>query len=340
VDNPAAAPPLQYRLARRKFPHSDRARVRNVLAASPFNKNRCYYVGMALKKGHLIGYSVLPVLFLCFFFLPHTVFAALSIDGTDSVDAGYGSSNFPAFITLSTTLPNDVIILEDVDETDGGAPTPPATITSISDTAGLIWHERTATTSPSMVGWSGSLAALDTEIWWAYAPSPLSSDTITPTYTGGTLDCNALVAFGVNGANTDSPWDANGSLPQIAINTSATYLGGTDADPSVSVSTNAANTMLLGFVGTPYYGVDDGGYGASYNAGSGYTDLAYQQGGDCSDAVGAGAEYQVVSTAQSNTTVNFTPPGQGWFMIGDAIQAAGGGGGGGGGGGTGRTPRF
>lgn len=272
---------------------------------------------MPLKKGYLIV-SVLPVLFLFFVFLPHTALAALSIDGENSVATGYADTNYPPYITLSTTQPNDIIILDEANENNSSY-NPPSTISSISDTAGLAWHERTATTSPNMIGSNGNPNSFDLEVWWAYAPSALSSDTITPTFAAN-RDCSTLAAFGVNGANTTNPWDANGSLPQTAVNNSATYLGGTDADPSASVSTNAANTMLLGFMATEYWGVDN--TGNPYSAGSGYTQLAYTLDGSCSLWTASSAEYQVVSTPQSNTTVNFTPPGQAWFMIGDAIQAA------------------
>ena len=213
-------------------------------------------------------------------------------------------------------MPNDIIVI--VVSNDLGNPGSPVIISSVSDTAGLTWHERDATSSPSLVGYEGNYSAFDTGIWWAYAPSALSSDTITPTFTGD-YDCASLIAFGVNGADTSDPWDTNSSLPQLGVND-----GGTPADPSVSgMSTDAADTMLLGFMGT---GQGDG-TDNTYGAGSGYTMVTYQDGYySCSLDADTAAEYQLVSSAQSNTAASFAPVGDqtntGWFMIGDAIQEA------------------
>ncbi len=247
----------------------------------------------------------------------------LSIDGHSSADTGQFSGN--SGLTLSTYEPNDIIVLEASNETGTGDPI--ATISSISDTYGLTWQKRSATSSPNMMGTNynlngGQLTAFDTEVWWAYATSSLSSDVITPTFSGGPVDCESLIAFGVHGANTSNPWDPNGSLPTYAINNSSTYLGGSDTDPSVSVSTNEQNAMLLGFMANAYHGVDN--LGTSYDAGSGYTEPAYYEpGANCNLEADSAAEDQVVSSVQSNTTVNFTPAGQGWFMTGDAIDGAG-----------------
>ena len=265
---------------------------------------------MQLKSQTLLSASLFLLISLSVLY-PHAA-AALAIDGQGVVNGGT--------VYLSTILPNDIIVLDEANDT-GNGPNPVATISSISDTYGLTWHERVATSSPAMLGRSGGVVGLDTEVWWAYATSSLSSDAITPTFSGGTVECEALIAFGVAGANTSNPWDTNGSLPTTAINTSASYLGGTDASPSVSVSTNEPSTMLLGFMATPYFGVDDSG--SQYNASSGYGLLAYQ-GSICGGGKEADSavEFQTPVTSQSNATVSFSPAGQDWFAIGDAIQSA------------------
>ena len=82
----------------------------------------------------------------------------------------------------------------------------------------------------------------DTEVWWALASSPLSSATITVNL-AGSIDDASIVAFGVNGANTSTPWDSNAALPKTASSTSS-------GNPTVSgVSTSNANDMLFGFNG-------------------------------------------------------------------------------------------
>ena len=248
----------------------------------------------------------------------------LLIDGENSIDnsmGGLGNDNGSPSITLTTAAPNDIIVVQEVNATGfGGAPA--ATISSISDTAGLTWRQRTATSTPDIDGYSYDVA-FNTEVWWAYAPSPLSSDTITATMTGNTadIDCIGLAAFGVNGANTSNPWDTNTSLPAAVINDD------NNAIPSVSpISTNAADTMLLGFLATPEYsegGNEDGGSG-DYAVGSGYTQIAYNNIGSCADAAQQLIEYKVASSSQSNAAISFsaTAPISSWVMIGDAIQAA------------------
>lgn len=259
------------------------------------------------------------------FSFPHTTLAALSVDGSNYVDDGSSASGNVAApqIMLTTTLPNDIIVLMTQDQGEGGwaDATNTASVSSVSDTAGLTWQKRSATTAEFVGGYEPD----DTEVWWAYAPSPLSSDTITATMSGGEVstDCQGLIAFGVNGANTSNPWDTNGSLP---VDGFTDY--GTPTTASVSpVSTSAANTMLLGFLSTPN-GLFNGD--PAYAAGTGYTRIAYSDLEACSSSNAQAIEYQVVSSAQSGATTAFSAstPANGWVMIGDAIQAAGSGGGG------------
>ncbi len=241
--------------------------------------------------------------------------AQLQIDGENSVDDGGG--NTTPSITLTTAEPNDIVVVQVANE--AADDTTPATVSSIADTDDLVWHERSATTTPDMDGYGPG--SLDTEVWWAYAPTPLSSDTITATMGDvGGIDCIGMTAFGVYGANTSDPWDTNISLPAIAINED------NDAIPSVSpVSTNAANTMLLGFwttTSTPGAAGDDGGSGYP-TAASGYTQTAaYNNIEDCSLSAQEFVEDEVVSQTQSNVAVTLASPSPNWFMVGDAIQGA------------------
>ena len=152
--------------------------------------------------------------------------AALSLDGNAN------ASNSTALV-LTTTQPNDIIVVHEFNESD--ALGTENTVSNITDTYGLHWTERSATTSPDMIQYAGSVAGVDNEVWWALATSPLSSDTITINLSG-TTDCESEVAFGVNGANISNPWDSNTSLPPKAISVSGV------STPSVSgISTTNAN---------------------------------------------------------------------------------------------------
>jgi hypothetical protein len=263
------------------------------------------------KSLFIIAFSLLAALSVA----PHSAFAALSLDG----HANGGDDGAPfsgAGVTLTTTDANDVVVFEIFNENDGS--NIPTTVSSVSDSAGLTWHLRTATTSPAMQQYADEgVNATDMEIWWAHAPAQLSSDTIVPTLSG-TTDCISYVAFGVNGANTATPWDTNGSLPTIASSASGV------STPSVSgISTAEANTMILGFMGTGSYGSDDDA--APFVDGSGYTSIDSSLFGACAFAASTFAEYELVSSAQSNIPAELGAPltsGDGWFMIGDAIQAA------------------
>ena len=156
----------------------------------------------------------------------------LALDGTTSSTSAVTSS--PATVSLSTTTSNDLIILYGTNRPTGSL----AVITGVTDTAGLSWSLRKALVSTQTV--SGQTQ--DNEVWWAKAPSPLSSDTITVAYGSGVMFVR-LNAFGIKGVNS-SPFDPNGSLPAGSyVNSLAgSSLGNT-------ISTTNSDTMLLGFLG-------------------------------------------------------------------------------------------
>ena len=113
---------------------------------------------------------------------------------TEPAYSGSYVSATSANVTLTTANPNDVIILDI-------AYNGPA-IASISDTAGLTWHER------AVAGSSGSQIYQ----YYAIAPNALSADSITVNF-AGTAAYYAMDAFGIVGANTSSPFDTNASIP-------------------------------------------------------------------------------------------------------------------------------
>ena len=90
--------------------------------------------------------------------------STLAIDGTGF--SGSYASTTSASVSLTTANPNDVIILDI-------AYNGPA-IASISDTAGLTWHER------AVAGSSGSQIYQ----YYAIAPNALAADSITVNFAG------------------------------------------------------------------------------------------------------------------------------------------------------------
>ena len=175
---------------------------------------------------------------------------ALALDGSV-----HGSTTATSLgVTLTTSNTDDVII---VIATVNQGP-----ITSISG-AGLTWNFIA----------SGGTGIAAIEIWYAIASSALSSQTITVTQTASgfiTVD-----AFGISGANTSSPFDANASTP--ATGTTAT----------LTVSTDTADTFIIG--GYRF------GSTASPTEGTGWTKI-----------FGANfqlSEFKIVSSTQSSLSV-------------------------------------
>jgi hypothetical protein len=115
-------------------------------------------------------------------------------------------------LTISTTLPNNIIIvMGEVND---------VTVSNVSS-SGLIWNQFAVAT----------LGITTIYGWWALAASPLSSHVITVTFSG-TSSFSIATAFAVNGAKTSAPFDVNGALP---------YQGGIGG----TLTTTASNTMLI-----------------------------------------------------------------------------------------------
>ena len=198
---------------------------------------------------------------------------ALGIDGNSF--AGTWAAATSTDVTLTTFNPSDVIIL---DVAENGS-----TVASVSDTAGLTWHERA-------VAGSGSNLIYQ---YYAIAPEALSADTITVNFTGA-ISYAALNAFGIVGANTSSPFDPSASIP------------GAGDSGTVSGSTSNADDLIFAtyrFGGT-----------ASPATGSAWT--ALQEG-----SFYFLSEYEIVSTTQSNLTATATTTDESGGII-DAVVAA------------------
>lgn len=142
-----------------------------------------------------------------------------------AIDPHAAASNGGTTVTLTTTDTNDIIILEGLGSTSG------ATVSSVSDTAGLTW------TCPA--GKSVSNGNQTISYCWAFSSGALTSDVITPTMSSGAV--SRCTAFGVNGADTTTPFDTNGALPGKQANASS-------QSASVTISTSCTNTFLFAWV--------------------------------------------------------------------------------------------
>jgi hypothetical protein len=162
------------------------------------------------------------------FIMAGSALAALAIDGV----ATGNSSTSTATVTLTTTSTNDVIVVQTVNNSASSV-----TVTGVTDTAGLTWTKRAG------VDWDTS-GRFRAEEWYAIAPTALSNDTITVSYSSAASHSIRNFAFGVSGANTTTPFDTNGSLPATAQFVDATK------NISATISTTNPNSILIGLVGT------------------------------------------------------------------------------------------
>lgn len=167
------------------------------------------------------------IFIILFFMWAGTAEAALAVDGSNTTANTCTTS-------ISTTLTNDIVLYF----CNGSTNNP---ITAVSDVAGLTWHHQIGPITQT--GIAGAVLVFD--LWWAYSPAVLTSDTITGT--GNTSNGRAMV-MGVNGANQVSPFDVN-------TTNNATLTGGSSTTSlSITNSTTLPNTMLIGWVRTDVSG--------------------------------------------------------------------------------------
>lgn len=230
-------------------------------------------------------------------------FRMLYLDEGGHATGGSNGGSTTVVATLTTTRSDDIVIaIVAAERTSGSFPQ----VTSISDTAGLTWTLRKRLTFTG--GRHTNPQAV--ELWWAYAPSPLTADVITANFVAN--DNTIITTFAIAGANTSAPWDTNGSLP--ATNTDVT---GSSTDPSVSgVSTTASNIMALAMWGS---GNNSNPIGT---APSGFTEIAHVNATSGTDWEYGSSAYGVFTSALSSATVTFGELELDWGMIVDAIVVA------------------
>lgn len=150
----------------------------------------------------------------------------LTLDGIATSTSGSTAS---LAISLTTSNANDVLLLYAIMQND---PSTVPTITSVTDNGpGLTWTRR----KRQLYGSANGNAV---ECWYAIAASAFNAS-ITVNFSG--VNANRLMAFGVSGANTSTPWDANASLP----GSNSGGAGATTLAPSSALSTTSANTGIF-----------------------------------------------------------------------------------------------
>ncbi len=233
----------------------------------------------------------------------------LSIDGkataTGNGSNANGSTNFTIAPVLTTSDADDVIYLTVTIYGTGPSNFTTSISVSISDSAGLTWTKRATAGNAS-----GTTSTTVQFAYYAIASSALSSDTITISVTvsssaiTNTAGYGSAVVFGVNGANTTSPFDPNSSVPATAT--------GTGTAPTVNISTTNSSDLIIGALGNT--AAEYGSNGSAYVFIDGVT-----QGTNTGQSDEAG----FATSAVTNQAVNFSlTTSSYWVLIADAITVS------------------
>jgi len=234
----------------------------------------------------------------------HFVVEQVSFDTAPSIDGtatGSITGGTTGTVTLTTANPNDLILVFVGDE---NLATSFVTVHSVA-ASGLTFTEKGASYETT------ATIDADAEVWYATATSPQTSLVITVTLSAS-ADSASIVAMGVSGANTASPWDPNAALPANNRDNA-----GASAPTSTTggVSTTDEPDLILGFADA---------FDASTHVpptqtpGSGLTIVNSQSSSGTTGKSQATVEDEQLTSTLSAATVSFgTPVGatNGWLMI-------------------------
>jgi len=202
--------------------------------------------------------------------------------------------------TLTTTKKPDVIVgLLVVNDTT-------TRVTSVTDSESLIWTPRASQAGPANV---------QVFVYYAIASSILSADNITFILSSGRV-ATVCQEFGIAGADTNSPFDSNTSMPNGSSDTLTTN--------SVTYSTNNPNDFLIILQGFCAEGAAGSGTPSGFTTiiGSG---SAHVKSSNCaSNFLQTNSFYKIVSETQSSNIVSwsFDTQNSPFAVIGDAIESA------------------
>ena len=214
-----------------------------------------------------------------------TASSMLTIDGSS---ATFENDSKTVSTELSTSLSHDLIIAQVVSSTN------PGYVTKCSDSESLSWSQRTNYTPTSASPWEF--------IWSAEASAPLSSDSITCTYS--TTGNFGLIVFGVANAYLASPFDNGSGIPCKAQGVPTA---------SCKVTTTDPDDMLLGLVASYHTSGSP-----AITPGSGFTQINQEDVGPYGMA-----EFSGIESTPGTYTISATDSGvSGMAIVGDALQAA------------------
>ena len=208
----------------------------------------------------------------------------LSLDGSASSGTNLGTT---VTVSLTTSCSPDVVVVLI------GENTARATATASAPTSpGLTFVQRTSLQSGTVQMWE----------YYSIATGKLTGQVISEVMSQATA--YTLTAFGVCGANTAAPFDANPSLPKA----SGGFIGTSHLN---AVTTSNSNDLIIGF--------DSSQGNPSYAPANGYTAILTKL---VPSWMASSSEYKVVSSAQSGTSLGFTlSVGESGSQVVDAVVA-------------------
>lgn len=234
---------------------------------------------------------------------------SLALDGSASGSASGAS----ATAVLTTSLTNDIVVaVVSIYSTTTSTSYASMLGHSISSTSGLQWSLRS---EQRLILTDHSSKPLLIAVWWAHAPTALTSETITVAVHNPGTAGTTVTSFGVNGADLVNPFDLNLSLPAVAAHVGT---GGTSSHPVTGISTTNPNTLQISAL--VQWDMSAGGGAAD----SGFTLIANNE--YVAYTFGCSAEYKALSSPLSSASQNvFTSVSisADYIAYVDAIQAAG-----------------
>lgn len=166
--------------------------------------------------------------------------SGLFLDGTPVTASSTSPGATASMPSFSTTLTNDILILEVFFFTSLGTT---STVASIADNgSGGTWVRRSRQVIASGSLYSGD--GLVKETWWRSAAAIQTGITVTSTLSNaGTTTYLSGVLYAVHGCqNLVNPWDSNSSLPAVVANAGT---GSTTTHTISGISTSSQNTFLV-----------------------------------------------------------------------------------------------
>ncbi|MGA3060664.1 MAG: hypothetical protein ABSD92_09880 [Candidatus Bathyarchaeia archaeon] len=218
----------------------------------------------------------------------YSVGADPAIDTSATSDSGAAGAA-TATISLTTTKPD--LLYFSIASSTGQYP-----ITGVTDSLSthLNWAQRTYMDTGS----GGAFLATYYALWSSYGPI-----TITVSW-GGATSHWSMVAFGIYGENSASPFDA-GPITSSGTSTSA----------SVSLTTLHSNDFVIGALGA----IDSGSL--TMTAENGFSIV--KTGSDSNGYRVTSDEYQAVTSPGAVTPTYSLSTSEGWAMIADSVEPAG-----------------